>query len=536
MNKDTENGAPGGPASGWGPRIHRANRPHVKKSPRKILVVDDNRVILQTTSVKLKAAGYEVLTAEDGASAIRQARQLLPHLILLDLNFPPDVGQGGGIPWDGFLILNWLRRTNGMEKVPVIVITGGDLEKHKDRWVEAGVRDIFLKPIDHDALLAAIRWALDQEVAGQDPASAEPAGQPPAEPEPVIEPEPVVEPAARRKVLFVDDTNDWRYLGASYLGDRGYEVVTAEDPISAMLQVSQFKPDVVVLDLNLGGQSAVALLKLLSERHPAVRILIHTGMDLDNAQVSELLKQGAWNWLRKGSLEKLLTAVEKAISEPRATVPQSFARPLEMAKGSPPPAGNARQAPAVRTEAATECRSALPSLDDLRTVTTEELLNAVRSARNAALEQIPAVPEPGGDVPEEMIESAAESILIVEDDAAFSDSLRSFLESQSFRVSAVTTGVEAVSLIGAAEIDLILFDLTLPGFRVEQFYEAVKAAKPHLCRRIVFMTSDDSHPADDGFVRRLKGISLWKPFPTDWLLEAIQTIRAGSHQDRVAAK
>src|SRR5206468_6986947 len=110
------------PRPSWIPRIHRASRGHAK-SPRRILVVDDNKVILQTTSAKLKAAGYEVLTAEDGGSAIRQARQLQPHLILLDLNFPADVGHGGGISWDGFLIMSWLRRTNEMEKVPVIVIT-----------------------------------------------------------------------------------------------------------------------------------------------------------------------------------------------------------------------------------------------------------------------------------------------------------------------------------------------------------------------------------------------------------------------------
>ena len=146
-----------------------------------------------------------------------------------------------------------------------------------------------------------------------------------------------------------------------------------------------------------------------------------------------------------------------------------------------------------------------------------------------------AAPEPS-EVPDEVIESAAESILIVEDDTAFTDTLRSFLESQSFRVSGVTSGKEAVSLITAADVDLVLFDLTLPGMSVDQFYGAVEAVKPHLCPRIIFMTSDDSHPTDDSFVRRLRGISLWKPFPMEWLLEAVQTIRAATHQDRLAAK
>src|SRR5262252_1438821 len=188
MNTNTDRGASAGPPSGRGVRIHRASRDHVK-SPKRILVVDDNKLILKTISSKLKASGYEVLTAEDGGSAIRQVRQLQPQLILLDMNFPPDVGHGGGISWDGLLILSWIRRTTEAQKIPVIVITGGDLEQYKDRWLEAGVLDIFLKPIDHEALLAAIRWALDQEVAEQErtPTPTAPSAQSPAEPSPAPE-------------------------------------------------------------------------------------------------------------------------------------------------------------------------------------------------------------------------------------------------------------------------------------------------------------------------------------------------------------
>src|SRR5262245_7793175 len=320
MNNDTDSGAPAGQPPAPGPRIHRASSGHIK-SPRRILVVDDNKVIRKTTSIKLQAAGYEVLTAEDGSSAIRQARQLDPHLILLDLNFPPDVGHGGGIPWDGLLILTWLR-TNGMHKIPVIVITGEDLEKYKERLVKAGVLDIFLKPLDYAALLTAIRWALDEEVAQRDPTEMDALEQAPEEPA-------AVEPAAGRRILLVDDTNDWRYLGAAFLGERGYEVVTAEDPIKAMVHVSQFKPTLVILDLNLGGQSAVTLLKVLSERHPELPVLIYTGMDLDNSEVSERFEQGAWNWLRKGSLEQLGTAVEKTIKGPKGSYVQTPAEPAE---------------------------------------------------------------------------------------------------------------------------------------------------------------------------------------------------------------
>ncbi len=495
MNTDTNKGASEAPPSGWGPRIHRACKNHVK-SPRRILVVDDSKVILKTTAAKLQAAGYEVLTAEDGGSAIRQVRQLQPHLILLDLSYPPDVGHGGGVPWDGLLILSWLRRTVEAQKIPVIVITGGNLEKYKDRFVEAGVLDIFLKPIDHEALLAAIRWALDEEVPEHDPNTISPSVQPPPEPSPVTN------PAAPRKILFVDDTDDWRYLGSAYLGERGYEVATAENPIDAIVQASQFNPSLVVLDLNLGGQSAVTLLKVLAEAHPELPVLIYTAMDLADGEVSVLLECGAWNWLRKGGMEELVAAIEKTMSGPK---------------------GTAIQLPAVSAEA--ECGDALRPLDNLRSGTIEELLSAVEEARNAPPETTQTVTEPLEVVPDEVIASAAESILIVEEDAAFADTLRTFLESHSFRVSTVTAGEEAINLIAAADIDLIVLDLTLPGFPVQRFYDAVKAVKPDLCPRIIFMTNDNAHPKDDSFVRRVKGISLWKPFPLEWLLEAAQTIR-----------
>jgi DNA-binding response OmpR family regulator len=529
MNKGTDNSASAGAPSGFGPRIHRAGRLQGKnKNVRRILVVDDDKLILKTTSFKLKAAGYEVLTAEDGGSAIRQVRQLRPDVILLDLNFPPDVGHGGGIPWDGLLILSWIRRTTGAQKIPVIVITGGDLEKYKARFVEAGVLDVFLKPIDHETLLAAIRWAIDEEDAEQESTAKESPA----------EPSPVPEPVAGRKILFVDDTGDWRYLATSYLGERGYEVVTAEDAVSAMLQVSRAKPNLVVLDLNLAGQSAVSLLKALSELHPEMPILIHTGMELNDTEVCELLKQGAWGWMPKGSMEALVTTIETTISEPKPMVAQSAAEPVEekTEKASPVAAESTGLVMANRTEAVPECLVVPPSLEGLRTGTTEELLNAVERARSVTPEPAQPVPEIRDVVPNEVIESAAGAVLIVEDDAGFSETLRSFLESQSFRVSRVATGAEAMCVIALADVDLILFDLTLPDFRVEEFYQAVKAAKPHLCPRIIFMTSDESHAQDDGFVRRLKGVSLWKPFPMDWLSEAIETIRKGPHQKQLAGK
>src|SRR5690349_7763955 len=95
-------------------------------NPKRILVVDDNLVFVRSLSMKLKSKGYDVLTAMDGGEAVSAARKEKPDLILLDISFPPDVGHGGGVPWDGFLIIEWLHRIDEASTVPIIVISGGD--------------------------------------------------------------------------------------------------------------------------------------------------------------------------------------------------------------------------------------------------------------------------------------------------------------------------------------------------------------------------------------------------------------------------
>jgi len=123
-------------------------------SPKKILVVDDNEVILKTISLKLQGAGYKVITALDGSEAVACARKEVPDLILLDISFPPDVD---GVPWDGFRIMEWFHRLDTAKKIPVIIITGSEDSKYKDRAVTSGAVAFFHKPIDHDDLLKVVR-------------------------------------------------------------------------------------------------------------------------------------------------------------------------------------------------------------------------------------------------------------------------------------------------------------------------------------------------------------------------------------------
>lgn len=127
---------------------------------KKILVVDDDRVVLRALSIKLKAKNYHVITATDGSEAVRAIRTEKPDLILLDVNFPADVGAGGGVPWDGFRIVEWLKRLNGEVSTPIIVITSSDPAKYEDRALSIGAKAFFHKPVDHESLLTMIKNVL----------------------------------------------------------------------------------------------------------------------------------------------------------------------------------------------------------------------------------------------------------------------------------------------------------------------------------------------------------------------------------------
>ena len=136
----------------------------------KILIVDDSAIILKAFSNKLQACGYDVLTAQDGGTAVNLARQQKPDLIILDINFPPDVAHGGGVAWDGFLIITWLRRMEEAKDTPVIIITGAEAAKYKQRALAAGAVDFFHKPVDPDELVTAIRRVLHQDAETTRPA------------------------------------------------------------------------------------------------------------------------------------------------------------------------------------------------------------------------------------------------------------------------------------------------------------------------------------------------------------------------------
>src|SRR5471030_2345481 len=138
-------------------------------SRKKILVIDDNEIILKTTSMKLQSAGYEVFTALDGSEGVAAVRREKPDLVLLDITFPPDVS---GVSWDGFRIMDWLHRVDETKKIPIIVISGVVEGKNKERAAASGAIAFFPKPVNFDEMLRVIRTTLAEKDAAAAAAAA----------------------------------------------------------------------------------------------------------------------------------------------------------------------------------------------------------------------------------------------------------------------------------------------------------------------------------------------------------------------------
>jgi CheY-like chemotaxis protein len=126
---------------------------------KKILVVDDNPVILRALSAFLESHGFEVMMALDGSEVVGQIRKRRPDLILLDIFFPPNATHGSS-SWDGFLILEWLNKMGKGSDIPFFVISSADAKIYKKRSLDAGAKAFFSKPLPMKELLEAVRATL----------------------------------------------------------------------------------------------------------------------------------------------------------------------------------------------------------------------------------------------------------------------------------------------------------------------------------------------------------------------------------------
>lgn len=113
-----------------------------------VLLVDDEPDILRTVVFRLKKAGYQIITAENGKTGLELARKERPDLILLDLRVPV---------MDGCEVCQRLKSDDNFKEIPVIFLTASMVDKITDKIKEFGAEDYIIKPFESEELLNKVK-------------------------------------------------------------------------------------------------------------------------------------------------------------------------------------------------------------------------------------------------------------------------------------------------------------------------------------------------------------------------------------------
>ncbi|MGI6487362.1 MAG: response regulator [Syntrophomonadaceae bacterium] len=118
-----------------------------------VLIADDSEMIRNFHSYILKSAGYDVLTAVDGADALEKIYGCSeqPVMVITDINMPN---------MDGYTLIERLREVPEYEDMPIIIVSTEEELKDKEKGFEAGANIYIVKPTDPEILLENIRMLL----------------------------------------------------------------------------------------------------------------------------------------------------------------------------------------------------------------------------------------------------------------------------------------------------------------------------------------------------------------------------------------
>jgi len=198
-------------------------------SGKTILVVDDQINVRNILEFNLKRRGFTIITAADGAAALREAREKLPALILLDLMLPEV---------DGFEVLAQLRAGEKTRDIPVLIISAKGTEEDILQALKSGARDYMIKPFNLELLIQKVIKRLEESEAA---APAAPAA-----------------PALNLPVFHV------LKMGTQFPAEN-------EGLHDQLLRLAANKPKAIILDLTHTGEIDAAAWKRLAETQKALK-------------------------------------------------------------------------------------------------------------------------------------------------------------------------------------------------------------------------------------------------------------------------
>lgn len=194
----------------------------------KVLVVDDEPNQLRVIAYSFQQAGYDVVTAESGAAALRKIEEEQPDVVLLDVMLPD---------MSGLEVCERIRGVPETRSLPVIMVTALEDPLDRSKGLAAGANDYVIKPIDFDELGNRVRALVERTREQLEAGTTE------------------------TKILVVDDEPGVLRFVAYALEAEGFEVVSAASGKEGLAKTETESPDLVILDVRLPDMSGLQVCK-----------------------------------------------------------------------------------------------------------------------------------------------------------------------------------------------------------------------------------------------------------------------------------
>ena len=249
----------------------------------KVVLVEDEEVLLDVLESKLKKEGYEVFSAKDGQAGLDLIRAVQPDLVLLDIIMPR---------MDGLEVLTHMHNDPVLSRIPVIIISNSGQAVEIEKAAALGARDYLVKAefdpqevLDKmSALLKTTGKETDAAVASAAPEKKETAAVNPAD----------------FRVLLVEDDSFLRDLISQKLKKEGFIVIEAVDGEESLKKAATENPHIILLDLILPGADGFDILKKLKEDPSVSKIPVIVLSNLGQKEdVEKGIRLGATDYLVK---------------------------------------------------------------------------------------------------------------------------------------------------------------------------------------------------------------------------------------------
>jgi len=113
---------------------------------KKILVVDDQKELVEAMKMRFENEGYEVIEAYNGEECLEKAKKELPDLIIMDVTMPQ---------MDGYEAVREIKRDEAIKHIPIFMLTGK--EQMEEIFRVESVQEYIVKPFDYKDLLGLIK-------------------------------------------------------------------------------------------------------------------------------------------------------------------------------------------------------------------------------------------------------------------------------------------------------------------------------------------------------------------------------------------